>query len=134
MCVLYGKAMKIEVKKREREDVAEPPALKLEVEEETGAWVLTARYHFTNDYSFAIKTFQDGYGYMAVQVPHAWDNVYNDILRIISEEVNEEIAAEEEIGIFTDLVFRLEANDRSTYHLAEKIAAAIKQKYPDLFQ
>ncbi|MEM0489186.1 MAG: hypothetical protein QW707_08335 [Candidatus Bathyarchaeia archaeon] len=129
------RTMRLEVKVREQ-DVGEAPTLKLEIEEEeTGTWVLTARYYFTDNYAFAIKVFQDGDGYMAVQVPfHAWENVYKNVLEIISEEIDEEIAAEKELGTYTDLVFRLEANEKSTYHLAEKIATAIKQKYPDLFQ
>lgn len=127
--------MRLEVKVREQ-DVGEAPTLKLEIEEEeTGTWVLTARYYFSSDFSHAIKVFQDSYGYFAEQVPfHAWENIYNDVVRIIEEEVDEEIAAEKELGTYTDLVFRLEANEKSTYHLAEKIATAIKQKYPDLFQ
>jgi len=127
--------MRLEVKRREP-DVGEAPTLMLEItEEDNGAWVLTARYYFTDDYAFAIKVFQDGDGYMAVQVPfHAWENVYNDVLRILTEEVDEEIKAKEEIGTFTDLVFRIAVNNKSLAHLAEKIAETIQQKYPDLFQ
>ena len=122
--------------KRREPDVGEAPTLMLEItEEDNGAWVLTARYYFTDDYAFAIKVFQDGDGYMAVQVPfHAWENVYNDVLRILTEEVDEEIKAKEEIGTFTDLVFRIAVNNKSLAHLAEKIAETIQQKYPDLFQ
>ena len=123
-CLIPEKTMKLEVKTRER-DVAEAPMLRLDVEEETGTWVLSAAYYFTSDYSYAIKTFADSYGYFAEQVPfHAWENIYKDIIRII----------EEELDTYTNLIFRLEANEKSTYYLAEKIVKVIQQKYPDLFQ
>ena len=128
------RSMKVELKKRER-DVAEPPALKLEtVEEETGAWVLSAAYYFTDDYSFAIKVFSDPDGWMAVKVPfHAWENVYNDVLEILTEELEDKRKAIAEIGSYTELVFQFDANDKSLYRMAEKIAETIQQKYPDLF-
>lgn len=121
--------------KRWEPDVGEAPTLKLEIEEEeTGAWVLTVRYYFTDDYSLAIKAFADGDGQIVIKVPfHAWENVYNDAIKIIEREIKNELNALKELGTYTDLVFRIEANNKSTYNLAEKITAAIKQKYPDLF-
>lgn len=126
--------MRIEIRMRKRG--AEPPMLVLDVsEEETGLWVLSAAYCFTDDYAYAIKAFADGDGHMADRVPfHAWENVFSDILRIISDEVDEEIKAKEELGTFTNLVFRIDVNDKSLAHLAEKIAETIRRKYPDLFQ
>ncbi|MEM1908212.1 MAG: hypothetical protein QXT79_02445 [Thermofilaceae archaeon] len=129
------RTMKIEVKKREW-DVAEPPILKLEVvEEETGAWVLSAAYYFTDDYTEAIKVFSDSDGWMAIKVPfHAWKNVYDNLIEILTEELDEKRIAIKELGRCVELVFQFEANDESLYRMAEKIAETIQQKYPDLFQ
>ncbi|MEM4740526.1 MAG: hypothetical protein QXS63_05560 [Zestosphaera sp.] len=126
--------MKIEMKERERG--VEPPVLLLDVTEEgTGAWVLSAAFYFTDDYAYAIKAFADGDGYMAAQVPfHAWKNVLDEVIQIISEEIEEEMKAAEELGTFTDLVFCIEVNDKSLRHMAEKIIVTIQRKYPDLFQ
>lgn len=129
------RAMKIEVKKREW-DVAEPPILKLEVvEEETGAWVLSAAYYFTDDYTEAIKVFSDSDGWMAIKVPfHARKNVYDNLIEILTEELDEKRIAIKELGGCVELVFQFEANDESLYRMAEKIAETIQQKYTDLFQ